>query len=436
MNRARKGLLGKDVLISSLLAATLIMFYNKIFSLGENFDTFETISFVKKEPNIKYGFDLNEVKFETKKVQKGETLVSILESYGIEEDKIKVLEHKAKKVSSNFTRLKTNSKLHVIKSDKCETPSCFVYEPGPFEYIVYDLKDEVNFKLSKKETQICTEISAGRIKKSLINSLHERKIDTKIVNKLEEALSSTVDFYHTDAGDEFKFIYERKYIEDRDMGIGKLLGAYYKNEDGEFHAIYYDNGKTKGFFDLEGRPLKTGFLKAPVRNVRISSGFNLKRMHPVLGYVRPHFGTDYAAPYGTPIIAVADGVVAEAAYSGGNGRYVKIKHDRTYQTQYLHMQAYGKGIKRGAKVRQGQTIGYVGSTGLSTGPHVCFRFWKNGQQVNHLRHKFSPPQPMPKKEMPAFVSTKNRVLELFEGIETNPKEYASREKKGPKRKGA
>jgi murein DD-endopeptidase MepM/ murein hydrolase activator NlpD len=428
MNRGGKGLFGEDVLLSCLLASTLIMVYNKIFALGENFDTFETISFTKKEPDIKFGFDLNEVEFETKRVEKGENLSSILSTYGVEEEKIKTLEEKTKKVSSTFTRLKTNSKLFIVKNDKCTSPACVVYEPSPFEYIVYDLKDEVNFKLSKKETQTCTEISAGRIKKSLIHSLNERKIDTKIVNRLEEALSSTVDFYHTDAGDEFKFIYERKYIEDRDMGIGKLLGAYYKNDEGEFYSIYFDNGKTKGFFDLDGRPVKTGFLKAPVRNVRISSGYNMKRMHPVLGYVRPHFGTDYAAPYGTPIIAVADGVVAEAGYSGGNGRYVKLKHDKTYQTQYLHMQSFGKGIKRGQRVRQGQTIGYVGATGLATGPHVCFRFWKNGQQINHLRHKMSPQQPMPKRDMPEFLAVKAKVLDMFDGIEAVPAEYAAKEK--------
>lgn len=426
MNQRKKSLFGKDVLLSSLLAITLIFVYNKIFSLGEDLDTFETISFIKKEPNIKFGFDLNEVDFETKKVQKGETLSSILSSYGVEDLKIKALEEKTKKVSSTFTRLKTNSKLYVLRSDNCGVPTNVIYEPSPFEYIVYDLNDEINFKLNRKETQACTEISSGRIKKSLIHSLKERDIDTDIVNKLEDALSSTVDFYHTEQGDEFKFIYERKYIDERDMGIGKLLGAYYKNDEGEFYSIYFDNGKSKGYYDLEGRPVKNTFLKAPVRNVRITSGFSLQRMHPVLRYARPHFGTDYGAPYGTPILAVGDGVVEQVGYNGGNGKFVKIKHDRTYQTQYLHMQGFAKGIKKGSRVRCGQTIGYVGSTGLSTGPHVCFRFWKNGQQVNHLRLKFPRPQPMNKKDMPEFLATKNRVMELFEGIETVPSDYAAK----------
>jgi murein DD-endopeptidase MepM/ murein hydrolase activator NlpD len=426
MYQRKKSLFGKDVLLSSLLAITLIFVYNKIFSLGEDLDTFETISFIKKEPNIKFGFDLNEVDFETKKVQKGETLSSILSSYGVEDHKIKALEEKTKKVSSTFTRLKTNNKLYVLRNDDCGLPTNVVYEPSPFEYIVYDLHDEIDFKLNRKETQACTEISSGRIKKSLIHSLKERDIDTDIVNKLEDALSSTVDFYHTEQGDEFKFIYERKYIDERDMGIGKLLGAYYKNDEGEFYSIYYDNGKTKGYYDLEGRPVKNTFLKAPVRNVRITSGFSMQRMHPVLKYARPHFGTDYGAPYGTPILAVGDGVVEQVGYNGGNGKFVKIKHDRTYQTQYLHMQAYGKGIKKGTRVRSGQTIGYVGSTGLSTGPHVCFRFWKNGQQVNHLRLKFPRAQQMNKKDMPEFLATKNRVIELFEGIETTPSNYAAK----------
>ncbi|HRD08898.1 MAG TPA: M23 family metallopeptidase, partial [Saprospiraceae bacterium] len=157
-------------------------------------------------------------------------------------------------------------------------------------------------------------------------------------------------------------------------------------------------------------------LKSPVKFTRISSGFNMRRFHPIRRKTIPHLGTDYAAPYGTPIRAVADGVVEEAAYTGNNGRYVKIKHDKVYQTQYLHMQGYAKGVKRGTRVRQGQTIGYVGSTGLATGPHVCFRFWKNGRQVNHLREVFQPAKPMPEAELPTFFQHRDKIKEMLDRI--------------------
>ena len=159
--------------------------------------------------------------------------------------------------------------------------------------------------------------------------------------------------------------------------------------------------------------------RAPIKiasQFGISSSYNLRRFHPVLKRVRPHFGTDYAAAIGTPIVAVADGTVTHATYTRGNGRYVKIKHDGTYQTQYLHMSRYGKGIKSGVQVKQGQTIGYVGKSGLATGPHVCFRFWKNGKQVNHRRLKLPNPAPMPEAQKPTFYPTRDRVVKQLNAI--------------------
>lgn len=162
--------------------------------------------------------------------------------------------------------------------------------------------------------------------------------------------------------------------------------------------------------------MNKGFLKAPVKASRISSYYNLNRFHPILKRRRPHLGTDYAAPHGTPIQAVGDGVVSIASYTNGNGNYVKIKHDDTYQTQYLHMSGFADGIRAGSHVKQGQTIGYVGSTGLATGPHVCFRFWKNGRQVNHLRLNFPPPEPLPESELAKFNEQRDVYLKQLDEI--------------------
>jgi murein DD-endopeptidase MepM/ murein hydrolase activator NlpD len=214
-------------------------------------------------------------------------------------------------------------------------------------------------------------------------------------------------------GEKFKIVYESHNIDGKEIGAGLVLAARYVMEKNTINAIYYSKSAFKGYYDLEGRPLNKGFLRSPLRFSRISSYFNTARLHPILRRVRPHFGTDYAAPYGTPIMSVGNGVVLEARYSGGNGNYVKIRHDKMHTTQYLHMSRFGAGIRSGVQVQQGQTIGYVGSTGLATGPHVCFRFWKNGKQVNHLRLSFPPPEPLPKTEIPSFNKEKEGIIALL-----------------------
>lgn len=232
----------------------------------------------------------------------------------------------------------------------------------------------------------------------------------ELTAKMEDALQWSVSFHHAQKDDEFKLVFDQNYIDGEQVGVGEVYAAYYKNASNEYYAIWYGKEKYAGYYDLEGRPMKKGFLKAPVKFSRISSRYNLNRFHPVLKRTRPHLGTDYAAPYGTPIYAVGNGVVVEASYTSGNGNFVKIKHDDRYQTQYLHMQKFASGIHRGVQVKQGQVIGYVGSTGLATGPHVCFRFWKDGKQVNHLNLQFPPPDPLPADELPAFFEVRDQYL--------------------------
>jgi murein DD-endopeptidase MepM/ murein hydrolase activator NlpD len=211
-----------------------------------------------------------------------------------------------------------------------------------------------------------------------------------LADKVEDALKYKFDLRKFEDGDEYKLIWEEEVVEGRSVGVKclKAVAVKEKSEDKPVYAYYFDNGKEKGFYEKDGLPMRDGFLKSPVKYSNITSHYSMNRMHPILGYNRPHFGTDYAAPHGTPILAVADGVVLEAQYgSGGNGNYVKLKHMHPYESQYLHMSRFAKGVSRGTHVKQGEVIGYVGSTGLATGPHVCFRFWKHGSQVNHLKEK-------------------------------------------------
>jgi len=200
------------------------------------------------------------------------------------------------------------------------------------------------------------------------------------------------------------------------VDAGKLLAADYKGRLGEKYVFYFDNGKYKGYFDQDGRPMKKSYLAAPLKYAKITSKFSMSRLHPILNKVVPHFGTDYAAPTGTPILAVSDGVIEAQGYTGGNGNYVKIKHDRTYSSQYLHMSRFPKGQRSGQRVRQGQVIGYVGSTGLATGPHVCFRFWKNGTQVNPKSCKLPAPSPIPGSNLSEFKVIRNEMISKLAAI--------------------
>jgi murein DD-endopeptidase MepM/ murein hydrolase activator NlpD len=261
-------------------------------------------------------------------------------------------------------------------------------------------------------------VSILSLESSLWNALEEQGVDPGIIDNMEDALSSSVDFYHTQRNDKFKLIYENKYVDGELVELGRLIAACYINENGANYSFLY---KTKdgdeGYFDQEGRPAKKAFLKAPVKFSRISSNYNLRRFHPIKGRTIPHLGTDYAAPYGTEIRTVSDGVVTEARYGGGNGNYVKVKHDNVYETQYLHMSRFAKGMRPGTRVKQGQTIGYVGSTGLSTGPHVCFRFWKKGVQVNHLKEKLPTAKPMNMVELPDFFKVRDMMINRLDQVE-------------------
>ncbi len=292
-----------------------------------------------------------------------------------------------------------------------------VYEPSPYEYCVFHLHDQPCVELVKRPVVVETRMAAGEIKTSLWQALIQSGMNDNLADAMIDALAASVDFYRQKVGDRFKVLYEQDYVEGQAVGSGKLLAALYERDGKTYYAFRFrrEDGKPE-YYDYDGRPARKAFLKAPVKYSRISSRFSMNRLHPILGYKRPHFGTDYAAPHGTPIIAVADGIVTEATQKGGNGKYVRIRHDKVYETQYLHMSGFASGIRPGARVSQGQVIGYVGATGLASGPHVCFRFWKNGQQVDHLRLNLPQPEPITGALLEAFKQERDRLLERLSEI--------------------
>lgn len=368
------------------------------------------------QANLKYGFNEDAFHFQSISVKPNQFLSDILYQFDVKDGIISQIAEQAKDVYS-VRKIQSGKELTFVSKDSCSSPFCFVYEPNPFSYVVYDYgNDSIEVCRNYREHEVCLETGSGEIKTSLWSAMIENGLSPAIIDKMEDALASSVDFYHTQKGDQFKLLFERKYIEGKPISIGRILGAYYKNEQGEHYSIYYETDKYEGFYDKQGRASTSKFLRSPVKYSRISSRFNKNRFHPILKRRKAHLGTDYAAARGTPIRSVSDGVVVRRGYTEGNGKYIKVKHDNTYQTQYLHMQKFAKGIKRGTKVRQGQTIGYVGSTGLATGPHVCFRFWKNGKQINHLREIFPPAKPMKAEDLPTFFDYRDEIVFQLDAV--------------------
>jgi murein DD-endopeptidase MepM/ murein hydrolase activator NlpD len=409
-----------DVLIGAILAASCLLIWNKYIKeepVGSELIAETGVD--KKKKVYKFGFDLSSVAIEELEIKPNQFLGDILSDYQIPFTKISLLEQLSKDVFS-VRRIKAGKKLTFVKEDECGSPFCMIYEPDPFSYVKYGLDDSLTVDIHDKSFTIEIDSASGIVESSLWNSMIENGQNAVMIDKMEDAFASAVDFYYTQKGDKYKMIYERKTIEGGYETVGDILAAYYENEGGRHYSIYYENDKYAGFYDIDGRPTKGEFLRAPVKYSRISSKFNRNRFHPIKKRRIPHLGTDYAAAYGTPIHSVSDGVVIKASYTRNNGKYVKIKHDKTYTTQYLHMSRFAKGIKKGNRVKQGQTIGFVGSTGLATGPHVCFRFWKNGKQINHLRENFPPADPMGDDELPEFYSYRDSIINVLNGDEIFP----------------
>jgi murein DD-endopeptidase MepM/ murein hydrolase activator NlpD len=372
-------------------------------------------SFPVVVPTIRYGFALDTFQVYESEFHSSENLGDILMEHKMEYADIDNLVRNSRAVF-DVRDLTAGKPYLILSKDSTQGPDYMIYEPNLYKYYVFHLKDSLH--IEKVERPITTAIKSSGVvvESSLWESMERSGADPALIKSLEEALKWSVDFHHLNRGEQFKAVYDQNFVEGTPVDPGRVHAALYKTEKKDNYAFYYESPHYTGYYDQDGRPMKKGFLRAPVKYVRISSGYNLRRLHPILGTVRPHFGTDYAAPYGTPILAVGDGTVLEATHRGGNGNFVKIKHTGQVQTQYLHMQAFARGIRSGARVSQGQIIGYVGSTGLATGPHVCFRFWVNGRQVNHNMLKLPPPEPLPKSEMEKFAVIRDKFMEMLNEI--------------------
>ena len=291
-----------------------------------------------------------------------------------------------------------------------------VYEHTPTDYIVFDLGDSINVYKETKQIITDQKTASGIISTSLWNTINEKNLNPVLVNDLSEIFAWSIDFFGLQKGDSFKIVYEEQYVDSTSIGISKIYAAWFNHMGEDFFAIpFVQNGK-ESYFDINGNSLKKAFLKAPLRFSRISSRFSNSRLHPILRIRRPHHGVDYAAPIGTPVHAIGDGKIIKTGYYGGAGRMVKIRHNSVYTTAYMHLSKYGKGIKSGKYVKQGDIIGYVGSSGLSTGPHLDFRFYKYGTPIDPLKVKAPPVEPVSEENREDYEKIKSVITDLLNTV--------------------
>jgi murein DD-endopeptidase MepM/ murein hydrolase activator NlpD len=379
-------------------------------------DPDDLVTLEEKEPTLLYGMVVDDHVIIEDKVKRNQFLADILKEYNVPVKLINQVSALPRDVF-DVRKIVPNKKFTVICSpDSVRTPKAFVYEPNAIDYIVLWFGEGLTVDACQREVTVVEKTISGVVNSSLSQTINEMGISHELTNKFVDIFAWQVDFQRLQRGDQFKLIYEELQVEGQPIGIRQINGIYFNHFGNGYYAIPYDQGNGLDYFDEEGNSLRKALLKYPIEFTRISSRYSGRRFHPVQKIYKPHLGTDFAAPTGTPIRSVGDGIVLEAGYKSNNGNYVKIRHNATYTTQYLHMSKIAPGVKPGTRVRQSQWIGNVGSTGLATGPHVCYRFWKNGVQVDALRVELPPSEPIIEEHKQMFSVRREEVIRQLQAI--------------------
>ena len=376
-----------------------------------------------KEKIIKqFGYTLNDYYVVKDTVKNGDSFGTILEKNNLFYPQIYNIVQKAKQVYDVRKINIGNPYTILFSKDSLRSPELFVYQPNLIEYVLVSLNDSLWAEKKAKAVKLVKFEAEGTITSSLSETMEEKKLSPLLSHELSEIYAWTIDFFRLEKGDNFKIIYTGKYVDDSIyVGLNRIHSAYFEHRKTPFYAIEFETDPKRGifeYFDEKGKNLRRAFLRSPVQFSRISSRYNLKRKIAYYGYrVRAHKGTDFSAPVGTAIRATASGTVTKSSYTRSNGNYVKIKHNGTYSTQYLHMDK--RGVKVGQFVKQGDYIGTVGMTGNTSGPHVCYRFWKNGRQVDPLRQKLPEAKPISQNLKDKYLTYMKPVKEQLDSIGSN-----------------
>lgn len=389
----------------------------------ENKDTelinIQTLVEIPPAPSVdRFGFVADGVDYSDGKINRNESLYIILNRFGVSPQKIYEIQSQTAGLV-DLNRLIPGQNYRIYSSQ--DIPFAFVWQYDLTEFVTIQWDDEnVNVTDGHIPVDFRDQVSSGIITNSLYESVRAENASRMLGSKLAEIFGWEVDFFALQRGDHYKAIYQDRYANDQYIGIGDVKAAEFQHKGEIFRAYYFDNGERRGYFDEKGNSLQKELLKAPFRySQRVSSGFSSNRFHPILKQNRPHYGTDYAAPTGTPVIAVGDGVVIEAQRRGGNGNIVQIRHNSSYKTAYLHLNGFAPGIKRGVQVKQGDVIGYVGQSGLATGPHLCYRMYVNERPVNSQRIDLPASNSLENEYMSDFLSEVYRLDRMLDDIRLN-----------------
>jgi murein DD-endopeptidase MepM/ murein hydrolase activator NlpD len=416
--------------VSVAISLPLIASYFNVSPIGTDASLLRAVETIHenapKAPTTKYGFVLDSFDVVQDVFRKNQSISDLLSDYGLEDTQIDAV---AKKSAAIFDIKKLQAgEGYLLLNDKKNgnKPQFMVYEPDVYHYVVYDLREKTNVYEIGRQVDVVLEATAAQVENDLWKTAEEKGLDDKLIDKMQDALKEAFDFHKVKKGDKFKLVYEQVYIEGKKVDVGDLKAVYFEKKDEKpYYAFKFKKENEAYYYDFDGHPYKQGFLQTPIKASRIASRFNPARLHPILNIVRAHTGTDYAAPIGSPIMSVADGVISQATNGGGKGNFVKVKHSGIYETEYYHMRNFAKGIKPGTKVEQGDIIGYVGMTGLTTGPHVCFHFWKNGKQVDHLKEKLPRAEPLASGKLTAFQAHRDSLVQLIEQSPYNENQVSS-----------
>lgn len=386
-------------------------------TLAKNQDVIGDVEVKRQESKVEYGFILDDLEVIRDTIRSGDTFGAILDSHGVSQGDILEIANNHKE-EFDVRRIREGKPYVILKTkDSLAATKAFIYEKDKIEYTVIDFEDKIKVENKQKKVTYREHYASGVITSSLSQTLQEQNLSPLMTDRMANIYAWTINFFKLQQNDKFKVVYTQKYINDTiPVGLGEIKAAVFEHAGKPLYSFNFrseTNEMIGDFFDEEANNLRRAFLKAPVEFSRISSRYNLNRRIAYYGNkVRPHLGTDFAAPIGTPILATADGVVSASERRGGNGNYVKIRHNATYETQYLHMKS--RNVKVGDYVRQGDVIGWVGMTGNTSGPHVCYRFWKNGKQVDPFKQDLPASEPLESEfheEYFAFIKPLKRKLD-------------------------
>ena len=368
------------------------------------------------EPTLLYGMIIDSLHITEDVVRRNQRFIDLLSNNYVSPEIYQQL-HFVPRSIFDFRKIAVNKKYTLLShNDSLRTVRAIIYEPNAVDYIIFHLEDTLLVELCQRQIVTVEKSITGVIQSSLSETIENLGITHELTNRFVDIFAWQIDFQRLQRGDKFKLIYEENLVEGKSIGIGKINGIYFEHFSSGYYAFPYDQGDGLDYFDEAGNSLRKALLKYPIEFTRISSRYSHSRFHPVRKVYRAHLGTDFAAATGTPIRTVGDGIVEEAQYKAANGNYVKIRHNNTYTTQYLHMSKIASGVRAGTRVRQGQTIGYVGSTGLANGSHLCYRFWRNGVQVDALRVELPPSQPIKEESKTSFSQTVQQIAKRLDSI--------------------